>query len=91
MARVKSEKVIVTFPTTTQAMKMEKAARACGAPGRLIPVPREISAGCGMAWRDVYKRQDVRPEVLAAILTVLSEDAGTTPYGLNIVDIKKIK
>ena len=50
MARVKSEKVIVTFPTTTQAMKMEKAARACGAPGRLIPVPREISAGCGMAW-----------------------------------------
>ena len=50
MARVTSEKVIVTFPTTTQAMKMEKAARACGAPGRLIPVPREISAGCGMAW-----------------------------------------
>ena len=50
MARVKSEKVIVTFPTTTQAMKMEKAARACGAPGRLIPVPREISAGCGMGW-----------------------------------------
>ena len=50
MARVKSEKVIVTFPTTTQAMKREKAARACGAPGRLIPVPREISAGCGMAW-----------------------------------------
>ena len=50
MARVKSEKVIVTFPTTTQAMKMEKAARACGAPGRLIPVPREISAGCGMAF-----------------------------------------
>ena len=37
------------------------------------------------------QRPDVRPEVLAAILTVLSEDAGTTPYGLNIVDIKKIK
>ena len=50
MARVKSEKVIVTFPTTTQAMKMEKAARACGAPGRLIPVPRSITAGCGMCW-----------------------------------------
>ncbi|MDY5624740.1 MAG: DUF3343 domain-containing protein, partial [Eubacteriales bacterium] len=22
-----------------------------GLPGRLIPVPREITAGCGMSWR----------------------------------------
>ena len=24
---------------------------AAGVPGRLIPLPREISAGCGLAWR----------------------------------------
>ncbi len=50
MARIKTMKAVFTFPTTTQAMMMERCAREKGAPGRLIPVPREISAGCGMAW-----------------------------------------
>ena len=50
MAREKSLKVVLTFPGTTQAMKMEKAAREAGVPGRLIPVPSSIRAGCGMAW-----------------------------------------
>lgn len=50
MPRIKTMKVILTFPTTTQAMGMEKAARRVQAPGRLIPVPVQISAGCGMAW-----------------------------------------
>lgn len=30
------------------------------------------------------------PEIFAVITSVLSEEAGTTPYGLNIVDIKKL-
>ncbi len=50
MAREKTRKAVFTFETTTQAMKMEREAGRAGAPGRLIPVPREISAGCGMAW-----------------------------------------
>ena len=50
MAREKTMKVVFTFPTTTQAMKMERCAKESEAPGRLIPVPRQISAGCGMAW-----------------------------------------
>lgn len=41
---------IVTFPTTSGAMAMERACRAEGAPGRLIPVPRSVTAGCGMCW-----------------------------------------
>jgi len=57
MLRKKSQKVIITFHTTTQAMKMESCAKKEGAPGRLIPIPREISAGCGMAWSaEVDKR-----------------------------------
>jgi hypothetical protein len=32
-------------------MTMEKQCNANGIPGRLIPVPREITAGCGLAWR----------------------------------------
>lgn len=48
MVRKKTLKWVVTFPTTTEAMKMEAI---CGTEkGRLIPVPKEISAGCGLAW-----------------------------------------
>ena len=40
MPREKTMKVVFAFPTTTMAMKMEAAAKAKTAPGRLIPVPR---------------------------------------------------
>lgn len=48
--RARTEKCIVTFRTTTGAMAMEHACRQAGLPGRLIPVPRAITAGCGMCW-----------------------------------------
>ena len=48
--RERTEKCIVTFRTTTGAMAMEQACRQAGLPGRLIPVPRAITAGCGMCW-----------------------------------------
>ena len=48
--REKRKTGIVTFPTTTAAMAMEQAAHAVDVPGRLVPVPRTIRAGCGMCW-----------------------------------------
>lgn len=48
--RKKELKYLVTFHTTTGAMAMEQYCRENQVPGRLIPVPRQISAGCGMAW-----------------------------------------
>ena len=48
--REKQVRIIVTFNTTTGAMAMEKACKAENIPGRLIPVPRQISAGCGLSW-----------------------------------------
>ena len=48
--RAKELRVIVTFPTTTDAMAMENYAVSNGVAGRLIPVPTAISAGCGMCW-----------------------------------------
>lgn len=48
--REKTMRFLVTFPTTAGAMAMEKACEAAGVPGRLIPVPRAITAGCGMSW-----------------------------------------
>ena len=46
--RAKEERCVVTFRTTTGAMAMECSCKAAGVPGRLIPVPRTITAGCGM-------------------------------------------
>ena len=50
MMRKKELKLVLTFHTTADAMAMEKACKEQNAPGRLIPVPRAISAGCGLAW-----------------------------------------
>lgn len=48
--RGRTERCVVTFRTTTGAMTMEGICREAGLPGRLIPVPRAITAGCGMCW-----------------------------------------
>ena len=46
----KELKLVVTFHTTADAMAMEKACKEQEVPGRIIPVPRAISAGCGLSW-----------------------------------------
>ena len=59
--RKKELKLVVTFHTTADAMAMEKACKEQGTPGRLIPVPRTISAGCGLAWcADLSDREAVK-------------------------------
>lgn len=50
MLRTKELKIIFTFHTTADAMDAERLCREQGAAGRLIPVPRVLSAGCGLAW-----------------------------------------
>ena len=50
MIREKSLKRIITFHTTTDAIAFERYCMENDIPGRLIPVPGEISAGCGMCW-----------------------------------------
>ena len=48
--RPKTQKLVITFHTTAAAMAMEKLCHEQGLPGRLIPVPRSITAGCGICW-----------------------------------------
>ena len=43
-------KLIITVSTTTMALFMEKVCKEQKKDGRLIPLPKEISAGCGLAW-----------------------------------------
>lgn len=51
MARVRVPALVVTFPTTAAAMSCEELCHDQGLPGRMIPVPGEVSAGCGLAWK----------------------------------------
>lgn len=48
--RPAERKILVTFETTTSAIAFEKAAKRTGLKGRLIPVPRQITAGCGLCY-----------------------------------------
>lgn len=58
--RKKEMKLVVTFHTTADAMAMEKACKEAHVPGRIIPVPRVISAGCGLSWcAELTDRQEI--------------------------------
>lgn len=48
--RTKELKLIIAFKTTTAAMNFETYCKEHGITGRLIPIPREITAGCGFSW-----------------------------------------
>jgi len=45
------EYYILTFENTHQAIACEKAMQNQGLPVRIIPVPTELTAGCGLALR----------------------------------------
>ena len=77
--RQKETKLIITFSATTQAMAFEDVCKQNGAPGRLIPVPREITAGCGLAWcADPSERE---------ALVKLLRESGTEEEALHLCGI----
>jgi hypothetical protein len=66
---------VITFGTTANAMAMEKFCETNGIPGRLIPVPSAISAGCGLAWR-------ILPEDFGELKPYIK--------GKNVIEIERI-
>ena len=64
--RPKTWKLVITFHTTAAAMAMEKLCKEEGVPGRLIPVPREITAGCGLAWKAEADQEEAVTAALEA-------------------------
>lgn len=62
--REKQLRLITTFHNTTSAIAMEKRCREAGVAGRLIPLPGEISAGCGLAW-------SCEPELREQVIRIL--------------------
>lgn len=49
--REKKPALVITFASAAQALAAEDFCQRESLPGRLIPVPREITAGCGLAWK----------------------------------------
>ena len=58
--------LVVTFEATAAAMAAEKYCLEKGVPGRLIPVPREITAGCGLAWKAEADQEEAVTAALEA-------------------------
>jgi hypothetical protein len=51
------EVAVLTFSSTHAALQAERRLKEKGFCGELVPVPREISASCGLAW--LGKKEDV--------------------------------
>ena len=49
---------VVTFCSATEAMEAEEKMKEKKMPGRLIPIPGQISAGCGLAWSAPEREQE---------------------------------
>ena len=56
--RVKSPALVISFANVTEALAVERYCQAAGLPGRIIPIPREITAGCGLAWKAAPEDRD---------------------------------
>ena len=76
--RKKEKKIVFAFASTAVAMKMEKTMKEAGAPGRIIPVPKEITAGCGLAYialpeekeqiEAIMKEHDITAEIVVELI-----------------------
>lgn len=77
--RVKVDSLVITFPTTAAAMACEDLCKKKSLPGRMIPVPGQISAGCGLAWKVSPADRPVFELELAA--------AGIALSGMDIVGL----
>ena len=63
--RNRTDQLYITFHTTAAAMAMEKYCAAAGIPGRLGPVPRVLSADCGIAWCSAPEQRPALEALLA--------------------------
>ena len=67
-----------SFASTAAALEAESRCQAEGVPGRLVPVPGQITAGCGLAWM-------TRPEDGDAVRAFF-EQIGLDCQGCHLID-----
>ena len=56
--------LVISFNKTIDAMSFEEYCLSKKISGRLIPLPKEISAGCGLAWKCDISKSDEMKKVL---------------------------
>ena len=79
MRSEKPVKLYVTFYTFSEAMATEVACKKENLSGKLVSVPRKLSAGCGVAWEcepclrpeieSLLEREDIEFEEIAELST----------------------
>ena len=62
----KHQRVVFTFHTTTDAMAMENLCKEKNLGGRMIPVPGETTADCGLAWCAAPEQEETLTNALLA-------------------------
>ena len=81
MCSVNDDYIIISFPSTHHAMAGEKIAMSVcqNKEARLIPIPPEVSAGCGLALK-------LKSDVLNSVLDVLKQE-GIQTEGVFLVQL----
>lgn len=64
--RPRTPHTVVSFTSTFDAMEAERLCQQAGVPGRIIPLPVEIAAECGLAW-SMPPDDETRAAFLAAV------------------------
>ena len=82
MTRQKKPALVITFHATSQAMAAEELFRRAGLPGRMIPVPSQIAAGCGLAWKALPADEELLRGELA--------EAGVPTEGYTVIDMWEV-
>ena len=66
MTRKKVPALVIAFDTTAQALAVEELFTRLFLPGRMIPIPSQITAGCGLAWKAEPEQQEALCAALKA-------------------------
>ena len=59
--------LVISFKKTVDAMAVEEYCLKNNVSGRLIPLPKEISAGCGLAWKCDVSQVDEMKKVFSEL------------------------
>lgn len=57
-------KILITFHTTHNVLTLEKYAKKEKVEGRIVPVPRKLSASCGLSWMGPSETEETLKEII---------------------------
>ena len=79
MTRQRTPALVISFQETAQALAAEALFTRLTLPGRIIPLPSRISAGCGLAWKAEVGQEEA--------VTAALQEAGIAYSGVHRVVI----